>query len=115
MGTTVLDSGIALQPGLHVYAHCLRDKPGGVALLVVQNDRSAPRSLKLPTAAERYTLSASTLEATHVQLNGTELSLGPNDELPQLKPTAAPAGTVTFAPATITFLAFSKAGNNVCR
>jgi heparanase len=115
MGTTVLDSGIPISEGMHVYAHCLKDKPGGVALLVIQNDRSAPRSLTLPIATERYTLSAQQLDSKHVLLNGTELNLGANDALPQLKSAAAAAGPITFAPATITFLALPKAGNNACR
>jgi hypothetical protein len=40
MGTTVLESGIPIQMGLHVYAHCLRGTPGGVALLVINNDKA---------------------------------------------------------------------------
>jgi hypothetical protein len=32
MGTTVLDAGVPIQAGLHVYAHCLRGTPGGGAL-----------------------------------------------------------------------------------
>ena len=39
MGTTVLDSGVPVRPGLHTYAHCLRGTPGGVALLVINTDR----------------------------------------------------------------------------
>ena len=35
MGTTVLDSGVPIREGLHVYAHRLRGHPGGVALLVI--------------------------------------------------------------------------------
>src|SRR5207248_6249409 len=31
MGTTVLESGVPIQAGLHVYAHCLRDTLGGIA------------------------------------------------------------------------------------
>jgi heparanase len=115
MGTTVLDSGIPIEEGMHVYAHCLRNKPGGVALLVIQNDRTASHSLNLPVAAERYTLSAQQLESAQVLLNGAELSLGANDALPQLKPVATAGGSITFAPATITFLALPKAGNNACR
>ena len=115
MGTTVLDPGVPSQPGLHVYAHCLKDKPGGVAVLVIQNDRSAPRSLDLPVAAERYTLSARTLTDTEVQLNQTELALGADDQLPALKPVAAAKGTLSLAPATITFLAIPQAANQACR
>ncbi len=35
MGTTVLDPGPSAAPGLHLYAHCLRGQPGGVALLAI--------------------------------------------------------------------------------
>ena len=58
MGTTVLDSRVPIQAGLHVYAHCLRGMPGGVALLAINTDKVAARSLSLPTAAQRYTLSS---------------------------------------------------------
>ena len=40
MGTTVLDAGASSTPGLYLYAHCLRGKPGGVALLAINADRS---------------------------------------------------------------------------
>lgn len=115
MGTTVLDSSISLQQGLHVYAHCLKDKPGGVALLVIQNDRNASHSLTLPSASERYTLSAAELEGRSVMLNGRELKLVGNDALPQLKGVHTAAGTITFAPATISFLAIPTAGNSACK
>jgi hypothetical protein len=39
MGTTVLHAGVPLREGLHVYAHCLRGSPGGVALLAINNSR----------------------------------------------------------------------------
>src|SRR5581483_9469001 len=64
MGTTVLDAGVPIQRGLHVYAHSLRGTPGGVAMLVINNDRAVVRTLKIPTAARRYTLSASPLQST---------------------------------------------------
>src|SRR5947209_3785376 len=115
MGTTVLDPGVPVQEGLHVYAHCLRNKPGGVALLVIQNDRKAAHALDLPMAAERYTLSALDLQGPKLLLNDQELALGANDQLPAFKPTASAKGAVSFAPATITFLAIPGAENSGCR
>src|SRR5229473_8241859 len=50
MGSTVLDSGVPIQTGLHVYAHCQRGAPGGVSLLIINTDRNASHSLMLPTA-----------------------------------------------------------------
>src|SRR4051812_45391906 len=82
IGTTALDSGVPIWEGLHVYAHNLRGTSGGVALLVINTDRDAAQTLAIPTAARRYTLSASPLQSTRVQRDGTELRLGARDELP---------------------------------
>jgi heparanase len=115
MGTTVLDAGVPLQSGLHVYAHCQRGAPGGVTLLVINSDRDAPRALRLPTASTRYTLDAAKLLDQHVRLNGHPLALSAADELPTISGVPAASDTLTFAPATITFLAIAKAGNDACR
>jgi heparanase 1 len=118
MGTTVLDPGASPAPSLHLYAHCLRGQPGGVALLAINTDQAASHSLEFTTAAERYTLSARSvknLDDTHVQLNGTELSLGTDDGLPLLTGVPTSSGHVTFAPATISFLAIPTANNASCR
>jgi hypothetical protein len=114
MGTTVLDSGVPVRAGLHLHAHCLRGTPGGVALLAINTDRAAPVTLSVPTRAVRYTLSGD-LQAKVVQLNGQDLALGPNDELPRLSGGRTAAGEVTFAPATITFLGLPDAANGSCR
>jgi hypothetical protein len=115
MGTTVLDSGVPIEQGLHVYAHCRRGTSGGVTLLLINTDRIASRSLTLASASERYTLDATSLRSTIVQLNGTTLALDDKDELPPIEGLSTPAGTLTFAPATITFLTIATAGNNACR
>ena len=49
-----------------------------------------------------------------MQLNGTELVLTSNDELPALTGDAMLPGNVTLAPATITFFALPRAGNKAC-
>ena len=114
MGTTVLESGIPIQEGLHVYAHCLRGTPGGVALLAINNNRTAPSTIAIPTGGDRYTLAAGNLDSRRVQLNGTELALAANDELPTLAGVAMLPGNVTLAPATISFFALPRAGNKAC-
>lgn len=114
MGTKVLDAGIAPRPGLHIYAHCARDSPGGVALLVINNDREQPRELALPAASQRYTLANENLADGSIQLNRATLALGPADQLPALAGEATAAGTVMVAPATISFLTIPKAGNPNC-
>jgi hypothetical protein len=113
-GTTVLDPGPSPAARLHIYAHCLCGTEGGVALLVVNGDRGASPSLDLPIAAERYTLTAESLTGTSVQLNGSELRLGSQDQLPSLLGTPILAGRVNFEPVSITFLAIANAHNLAC-
>jgi len=115
MGTTVLDPGMPVRAGLHVYAHCQRVTPGGVTLLVINTDLSSSQALALPTASERYTLDAATLQDAAVRLDGNSLALEPDDELPRIHGAPADAGVVKFAPATITFLTVPTAGNKVCQ
>ena len=115
VGTAVLESGVPIQEGLHVYAHSLRGRPGGVALLVINNGKAAPSSLTLPVASERYTLACAELQGGSVQLNGTELKVRGDGAPPRLDGVRMPAGVVTFAPATITFLALPAAGNDASR
>jgi hypothetical protein len=114
MGTTVLDAGPSRE-GLHLYAHCLRGKPGGVAILAINNSARAPARLELSERSERYTVSATSLESGSVDLNGKALALGPGDRLPSLTGAARAPGPVTLAPVTITFLAVPNAGNPACR
>ncbi|HEU0081906.1 MAG TPA: hypothetical protein VFQ87_03465, partial [Bradyrhizobium sp.] len=113
MGTTVLDSGVPVEQGLHVYAHCRRDAPGGVTLLIINTDPIASRSITLRSASQRYTLDAATLRSTIVRLNGTALALDDKDELPSIESLPAAPGILTFAPATITFLTIA-ASNDAC-
>jgi heparanase 1 len=115
MGKTVLDPGLSTATSLHIYSHCLRGEPGGVALLVINTDRSAPQSLDLAQVAERYTLTAPSLDATSIQLNASELKLGEDDAIPSLTGISAGSGHLTFSPATITFVAIPNANNASCQ
>jgi len=60
---------------VYVYAHCLRNNPGGVTFLVINADRQQVHEITLPSEAERYTLTAKQLQDTTVQLNGKTLEL----------------------------------------
>ena len=101
MGTTVLDTSASPTPNLHVYAQCLRNHPGGVALLVINADPAEAKSIDV--------------QDTRVQLNGMELQLGAEDDLPEMKGIATRSGKIEFAQASITFLAMPKAHNASCR
>ena len=61
-----------------------------------------------PGAAERYTLSAENMRACVMRLNGRELRLSGDAELPDLTPVREEAGTVELAPGTCTFLVLSR-------
>jgi hypothetical protein len=113
MGDIVLDPGVPIETGLHVYAHCQRRRPGRASLLVINTSQDAPHSLMLPDASERYTLDAASPGDTHVRLNGHALGLSAQDDLPRITGARTAAGVLTFAPATITFLT-TPAPNNAC-
>jgi len=112
MGTTVLDAGV--HEGAHLYAHCRHGVRGAVTLLVINTNRTATATLRLPASGERYTLAADDLQDGTVKLNGAALELGPGDELPRLAAVSSPAGSVELAPATITFLTIEDAKNPAC-
>jgi hypothetical protein len=115
MGATVLDSGVPIEAGLHVYAHCQRGTSGGVALLVINTDRIASHPLTLAEPSERYTLDAASLRAPTVWLNGTTLGLDDKGDLPSIAGARTAAGTLSFAPATISFLTIPEAANGACQ
>lgn len=112
MGNKVLDAGKGTT-GLHVYAHCLRDKPGGVALLAINLDERSGRSLQLPAAAELFTLRQGRTPA-ETSLNGSPLTLGPDDSFPALRGTPVNAGRLQLPPASVNYLTFPAAGNASC-
>ena len=115
MGTTVLDTGAPPLPTLHLYAHCMRGQPGGVALLAINTDRGAAQTFELAIPADRYTLTSTKLEDSVIQLNGSTLELGAGDTLPELNAAQSPSGQLTLGAASITFLIFSNANNSSCR
>lgn len=103
MGMTVFDCG-APVPGFHVYAHSLRDRPSGMAVLALNLDRSKEQALRLPVPSARYTLTAKELQARSIMLNGGALQLSSDGTLPALEAELAQSGTLRLPPASITFL-----------
>lgn len=114
MGTVVLDSGVPIGQGLHVYAHCQRKMPGGVVLLVINNDAQNSHELVLPVSSARFTLDAATLQDATVRLNGNLLSAEDVDQIPKLTGLPASPGSMKFAPATMTFVVIADAANRSC-
>ena len=116
MGTGVLHAGASPAPGVDLFAHCLAGTPGGVALVAVNTERGAARELALPMRGERYTLTSSAGLLSHaVELNGAALALDKGGNVPVLRGAAAPAGTLSLPPASISFVALAGADNASCR
>jgi heparanase len=88
---------------VYVYAHCLQNHPGGVALLVINADRQQVHEITLPSDAERYTLTAKQLQDTSVQFNGKTLRLNRDVDMPQFLGQSTRTGHVSFAPTVLHF------------
>jgi glycosyl hydrolase family 79 len=114
MGAGVLETGVPAEAGLHVYAHCQRGTPGGVALLVINTDRAVSRGLTIASAAQRFRLEAAGFQDGIATLNGVPLVLSDTGDLPRLAGVTTAAGEVTFASGSITFLAVPAAANPAC-
>jgi hypothetical protein len=93
----------------------MRHQPGRVTLVVLNLSPTVPARLKLQGAAERYTLTADSLQSPSVKLNGSTLELTSTGDLPALRGVPERAGTLSFAPASITFLTVKDAANRRCR
>jgi heparanase len=115
MGTTVLDAKASAARNTYVYAQCLKERSGGVTLLVINADRQRSFELNLPIAGERYTLTAERLEDSTVELNGKPLRLASGGDLPLFEGEPVNAGRASFAPTSITYLTIASAGNANCQ
>jgi hypothetical protein len=114
MGAQVLDAGSSGSTHVHLYAHCLRNSSGGVALLAINTDAGSAHELEIPLKSSRYTLSAKDLAGTEVDLNGSELKLKPNGDVPAIQGKPAAPAQQTLPPASISFFAIPEAHNSSC-
>ena len=104
MGTTVYDSGYPACEGAHVYCHSRRDGKDGYAWLVINNSTETT-TVELPKEAEVYALTGNgKMRSRTMLLNGRELVLGENDELPCLCGESVPAGILEVTPGGCTFI-----------
>lgn len=107
MGTEVFEADNG-APGVYVFAHNLKGHPGGMTILVINANKQSA-SIHMPSA-EQNRLTSTELQGETVQLNGQELKLGPNDELPAIEGEAIKAGKVTLPPTSISFFTVLDAG-----
>ena len=103
MCTTVYNTEEEIREGAHVFAHSRRDGKDGVAYCIINNSETEATTVELPKAAEVYKLSADAIRATVMKLNGKELVLDENDNVPAMDPVVL-EGTLTLEPATIAFV-----------
>ena len=103
MGNTAYASGESIREGAHVYAHSRADGKEGLAWLVINSSWTEKTTVELPGDALAYVLTGTTgMRSRTMCLNGKELVLGENDELPQL--TGAPvSGNVVLEPGSCAF------------
>ena len=105
MGNTCYASGEALREGAHVYAHSRRDGKPGYAYLVINSSWTETTKVELPKDAEVYALTGNgKLRSRTMLLNGKELVLGEDDELPALEGVRVEKGTIEVAPGGCTFI-----------
>ena len=104
MGSTVYDSKIAIQEGAHVFCHSRKDGKDGCVYLVINNSKTDATTVELPKDATVYTLAGRDgLRSSVMTLNGRDLVLGENDELPCLCGESV-NGTVEVPPCCCSFI-----------
>ncbi|MBQ8508024.1 MAG: beta-glucuronidase [Clostridia bacterium] len=104
MGSTVYACENPGIEGAHVYCHSRKDGKEGVAYLIINNSLENASRVKLPRAADRYTLSAEAMRSGVMQLNGKDLALSGLAGIPPLDPVRQEAGIAELAPGSCTFL-----------
>lgn len=104
MGTTVYDTGDMVEKGIHCYVHSRKDGKKGYAYMVINPSKTDSIQMELQKKAERYTFSAASLRSKHALLNGKELAVKNECELPELMPELTEEKTIELLPETITFL-----------
>ena len=105
MGKTCFDTGIANEEGAHIYCHSRKDGKDGCVYLVINNSWTETTMAELPKEATVYALTGKTgIRSRVMLLNGRELTLGENDELPCLCGENVPSGKLEIAPGGCTFI-----------
>ena len=106
MGPDVLEAGSGAA-GVDIFAHSSKGNPAGITLLVINTNKN-DITLKIPAGGEQYTMTSSELMGKTVLLNGTELKLGKDDELPTLTGRPVKKGKLLLPALSITFITFSQ-------
>jgi len=104
MGRTCYAVSEKNSEGAHVYCHSRKDGGQGAVYLVINNSWTETTTVELPGEAEVYALTGRTgMRSRTMCLNGRELVLGENDELPELTGVKV-SGKVEVVPGGCTFI-----------
>jgi heparanase len=106
MGNQVFDAKSS-EAGVDIFVHNLKNKSKGKTVMVLNTNKSAT-SINIPSGASQYLLTAEDILSKKVSLNGTELKLNSNDELPVVKGKSIKKGRVELPAQSIMFLTFEK-------
>ncbi len=106
MGTQVYDADEPVREGAHVYVQSYKADPARKCYLIINNSAAEMTTVDVPADATIYTLAGKdgNKRAAVMTLNGRDLVLGENNELPNLSGAPVAAGKVELAPMTCTFL-----------
>lgn len=113
MGSTVLASPMSPSPDVRVYAHSLRDAPGGVGLVVL-NTGAAPQQIAVGSKAMGWTMSGEPLDTRTVTINGRTPEIDARGDISGLDG-ASITGPLQLPGQSITFIAVPEADNPACR
>lgn len=106
MGTKVYEAGTA-SAGIYLFAHNTKGRTHSRTLLVLNTNTTAT-SLTIPTGGEQFTLTSDTLQGETVQLNGKDLQLLADDNLPAIKGIMVKAGTLSLPARSISFVTLAS-------
>ncbi len=100
MGTQVYDTAEPIREGVHLYCQSYKADESKKCYLIVNNSDTESTTLDLPTAATAYVLAGKdgNKRASVMTLNGCDLVLGKNNEMPDLSGAEVPAGALEIKP-----------------
>ena len=106
MGNQVFEGG-NLDAGVDIFVHNLKNKTNGKAILILNTNEKA-NSVIIPSNATQYLITAEELITKKIKLNGAELKMTTNDEVPTINGKTIKKGSVELPPHSIMFLTFKK-------
>ncbi len=106
MGTQVYASGEAVRKGAHVYVQSYKADTAKKCWLIINNSETEATTVEIPADGKLWVLAGKdgNKRASVMTLNGRELVLNENWELPDLSGEDVAAGRIELAPMTCTFL-----------